>query len=321
MDHDIATGTERVIEGRLRVFYDGYWIKAYEVPADTLFAKKRLIEALTRRLFHHVEPGLNVPGTRLEEARAAYDSETDPARRRVKGAMLAGALFNRAGDVFTKLVELQALGVAIRADNPLMRQCGQHLAEALELGKLVLHRSGEEGIDELWGEPFKAFAFPIEEFYRSRYVKIALAMRDIDRLGDELDKTFGPLPSFVGAVPLVRSLTRAAKVKCETLGTDPDVFDVWPSFVVAAEQVATFEADPARARTIAEKQAVAQGMRLLLRGKELMSDVARARVSMRKTLGRLLDDLDDFRRSLGTPRRALTGTVRASSASADRRHA
>ncbi|MGC4093589.1 MAG: hypothetical protein QM756_37965 [Polyangiaceae bacterium] len=38
---------------------------------------------------------------------------------------------------------------------------------------MVLHRSGEEGIDELWGEPFKAFAFPIEEFYKSRYIKIA----------------------------------------------------------------------------------------------------------------------------------------------------
>ncbi len=45
-----------------------------------------------------------------------------------------------------------------------MRQCGEHLQESLALGKMVLHRSGEEGIDELWGEPFKAFAFPIEEF-------------------------------------------------------------------------------------------------------------------------------------------------------------
>ena len=54
MDDDIATGTERVIDGRLRVYYDGYWIKSYEIPADTLLAKKRLIEALTRRLFHHV---------------------------------------------------------------------------------------------------------------------------------------------------------------------------------------------------------------------------------------------------------------------------
>ncbi len=68
-------GKKQLIDGRLRVYYDGYWIKAYEVPADTLLAKKRLIEALTRRLFNHSEHGINVPGRRLEEARRAFDSE------------------------------------------------------------------------------------------------------------------------------------------------------------------------------------------------------------------------------------------------------
>ena len=172
-DSKVSDGTERVFDGQRRVYYDGYWIKAYDAPADTLTAKKRLIEALTRRLFNHVEHGVNIPGTRLEEARHAFDTEPDPKRRRVKGAMLAGALFNRAADVFTKVVEVQTLGIEIRSDNALMRQCGEHLQEALALGRMVLHRSGEEGIDELWGEPFKAFAFPIEEFYKSRYIKIA----------------------------------------------------------------------------------------------------------------------------------------------------
>ena len=65
--------------------------------------------------------------------------------------MLAGALFNRATDIFTKLVDLQALGVEISSDNALMRECGRCLQEALVLGKSVLHRSGDEGIDELWG--------------------------------------------------------------------------------------------------------------------------------------------------------------------------
>src|SRR5688572_18607491 len=98
MSKEPPAGTERVIDGRLRVYYDGYWIKAYDVPANTLLAKKWLIEALTRRLFNHVEHGLNVPGARLDEARRAFESETDPQRTRVKGAMLAGALFNRAAD-------------------------------------------------------------------------------------------------------------------------------------------------------------------------------------------------------------------------------
>ncbi len=71
-DIEIPQGEQRVIEGQVRVYYDGYWIKKYDVPADTLLAKKRLIEALTHRLFNHVEYGLNVPGTRLTEARRAF---------------------------------------------------------------------------------------------------------------------------------------------------------------------------------------------------------------------------------------------------------
>src|SRR5262249_1386865 len=103
MSDETPRGTKQMIDGRMRVFYDGYWIKAYEAPGDSLLAKKQLIEALTRRLFNHVEHGLNMPGRRLDEARRAFESETDPDRKRVKGGMLAGALFNRAADVFTKL--------------------------------------------------------------------------------------------------------------------------------------------------------------------------------------------------------------------------
>jgi hypothetical protein len=240
MDDTSLLGPKRIIDGQLRIQCLGYWIKTYEVPEDTLGAKKRLIEALTRRLFNHVEHGLNVPGERLDEARAAYDNEIDPQRRRVKGAMLAGALFNRATDIFTKLVEIQALGVTIAPDNALMRECGEYLQEALSLGKLVLHRSGEESIDELWGEPLKAFAFPVEEFYRSRYVKIAMTMRDIDRICDELIATFDGVPMWSGIAPLVRDLATAARTKTETLRTDHDVFEVWTSFVVAGENLARF---------------------------------------------------------------------------------
>src|SRR5262245_50345614 len=113
MSEAIADGTERLIDGRARVYYDGYWLKAYAVPSDTLQEKRRLIEVLARRLFNHVEHGLYIPGARLTEARRAYESEDDPARKRVKGGMLAASLFNRATDILTKLVELQSMGVEI----------------------------------------------------------------------------------------------------------------------------------------------------------------------------------------------------------------
>ena len=186
MDTQIESGTLRDVDGRQRIFYDGYWVKAYQAPADSLTTKKQLIHALTRRLFNHVEHGINIPGFRLAEAQRAYDEETDPRKKRVKASMLAGALFNRAGDVFTKVVELQALGVDIAPDDRLLSQCGDYLQRALELGRQVLHRSGDEGIDELWGEPFKVYAFPIEDFYRSRYIKIAQTMRAIDGVTAEL---------------------------------------------------------------------------------------------------------------------------------------
>lgn len=304
MEAEIALGTRNVIDGVLRGYYYGYWIKIYEVPADTLQAKKRLIEALTRRLFNHVEHGLNVPGRRLDEARRAYDSEPDAARRRVKGAMLAGALFNRATDIFTKLVELQALGIEIAHDNALMRECGNHLQEALSLGRLVLHRSGEEGIDELWGEPFKAFTVPLEDFYESRYVKIALTMRDIDRIADTLVSVFEPLPMFRGIERLAREFAEAAKVKCETLRTDGDIFDVWSDFVVAAELLIGVAPGPSPLWTAPQLQGYDDALVLIAQGRELAGHITRARTPMPKSTREWIERCEKFRDSYGEVLRA-----------------
>jgi hypothetical protein len=295
MSVETLTGTKRMIDGRCRIYYDGYWIKAYDVPADTLLGKKQLIEALTKRLFNHVEHGLNVPGARLEEARRAFDAEVDPSRRRVKGGMLAGALFNRAADVITKLVELQAVGVEIQPDNELMRQCGEHLQEALTLGKMVLHRSGDEGIDELWGEPFKAFAFPMEDFYKSRYLKIAMTLREIDEIADELINTFGDLVPFAGIAPLIVDFTRAAQAKCDTLRTEDDVFDVWTTFVVSGESLAGFQPRLSPTPTLGEQRAALQAMQLVRAGKDLVSYIARARVCMPKSTRELIDRCRQYR--------------------------
>jgi hypothetical protein len=306
MGTEIPRGEKQVVEGRLRVHYDGYWIKAYEAPADTLLAKKWLIEALTRRLFNHVEHGINIPGARLEEARRAFEKETDPQRRRVKAAMLAGALFNRATDIFTKMVEMQTLGVEIHADNALMRQCGEHLQEALVLGKMVLHRSGEEGIDELWGEPFKAFAYPIEEFYKSRYVKISQTMRSIDQIAREMTATFCDMAPFSGIAPIITDFANAAKLKCETLRTDPDIFDVWSAFVVAAEKLAAFAPAVPSGADLSERQRAAQGVELIRNGKDLVFYVTRARVPMPKSTRELIERYQQYRLSclVAAPSRA-----------------
>jgi hypothetical protein len=281
MEAELAQGTERLINGQRRVFYEGYWVRAYDVPSDRWRAKKQLIEAMTRRLFLHTEAGINIPGARADEARAAYAAETDPAKKRVKGAMLAGSLFNRAADIFTKLVELEAQGIRIQSDNALMRMCGQHLQEALELGKTVLHRSGEEGIDELWGEPFKAFAFPIEKFYESRYIKIAMTMRGIDEIAEALYVTFSAQPLYHGIEPVIWSFAKAAKINCETLRDDAEIFEVWADFVVAGERLCNY--GPERAKTDAERTLLERGQRLLINARELVLAITRARIPMPKS--------------------------------------
>lgn len=286
-----AEGTRRLVDGHERVYYEGYWIKTYPVPADTLEAKKQLIEALTRRLFNHTEHGLNIPGRRLAEARRHYDEEADPARKRVKGAMLAGALFNRAMDIFRKLVELQACGVEIQSSDGLMRECGRCLMEAMQLGRLVLHRSGEEGIDELWGEPFRAFSIPLEDFYENRYIKIAQTMRDIDRIAAAMTANLAGLPPFAAAAPLIADLAAAARVKVETLRTDPDIFDVWTSLVTAGERLASL----VPAECPSPDHLVSDGQQLVHAGRDLVFYIARARTPMPKSTQEYIERLETYR--------------------------
>jgi len=297
MSERISNGTRRDIAGKPCVFYDGYWIKRYEPPKDSLAAKKLLIEALTRRLFNHMEHGINLPGKRLNEVRKSYETEPDPGKKRVKGAMLAGALFNRAADIFKKVVELQECGVEIEQDDALMHECGRCLMEALEFGKTVKHRSGDESIDELWGEPFKAFSMPIEAFYDSRYVKIAQAMRDIDRIGEGLARCLDASTLFEGIEARIRAFTQAAKSKCETLRTDPVILEVWPSFVVAGDHLSDFQPRLPPTASDPLRWQAKEGNRLIEEGKQLATYITRARVSMPKTASLFLERCEDYRRT------------------------
>ena len=294
MDNIPENGTICEHDGVKRIYYDGYWIKAYEAPQDSLVAKRRLIEALTRRLFNHVEHGINIPGKRLKEARAAFETEPDPERKRVKGAMLAGALFNRATDIFTKLVDLQQEGVDVTQDSALMRECGQCLQEALNLGKLVRHISGDEGIDELWGEPFRAFSIPIEAFYESRYIKIAQALRNIDRLTEIMNVTFASNPLFQGISDDIERLGTSAKRKCETLRTDVDIFDIWTDFAIAAEHLDSFVPKLTAAPSADIQQLATDGKQLLCYGGQLVSYVTRARVPMPKSPREFVNRCEHF---------------------------
>ena len=290
-------GTRRVIDSIDYVYYDGYWIRYYAPLQDTLANRKRLIDSLTRRAFHHTEAGINTPGSSLEHARQAYESETDPERQRVNAAMLAGALFNRATDLFTAIVDLEELGVQVSRNNELMRQCSDCFQEALTLGQQVKHNSGCEGIDEVWGEPFKAFTMPIADFYQSRFVKIAQGMREIDLVADCMIEVFCSGVLFSGLEDLVVDYATAARQAAETMKKDPCIFQVWPNFVALGESLDVFRPEvPADADQILRMR-IAYGRNLIQEGRRLISYIAGARVPMPQSTTAYIDECQRFARS------------------------
>lgn len=298
----VPTGTVREIDGTLCIFYDGYWIRRYAVPADEAKARRELIDQLTKRVFHHTEAGINTPGYNLNEARAAYDVETDPGRKRVNAAMLAGALLNRGSDIFAMIFELNQRGIEITASNELMLECESCFLEAFDLGKQVRHYSGEEGLDELWGEPLKVFYMPVVEFYETRYIKIAQTMRAIDDIADHMLETFDSVSGFERVGALISSYARAAKLESETIKTDPAIFQVWPQFVVAGDDLVAFE--PEEGATPEARAMKAHGTKLVREGKRLIEWIAFARVPMPKTTENFFQRCSSFKRAAAAVRAA-----------------
>ncbi len=293
----LVNGSLQKTNGIQKIFYDGYWIRYYEPPAESFGAKKKLLDALTRRTFHHTEPGINTPGDRLDEVREAYNKETDPQRKRVNAAMLAGSLFNRATDIFTAIVDLEERGIVVNEDDDLMKQCENCLTEALSLCGNVKHYSGEEGVDELWGEPVKVFTMSMADYYISRYRKIAQAMKEIDQIGDIINMTICTLPWFDGSYPLVQDFIQVAKSESEVLRSDSDYLRIWPEFVADGEKILNFQPKiPNHANTTLE-QHIKTGFNLLCAGKNLITWIANVRVPMPVSTKQYLDKCTSYRQN------------------------
>ena len=110
-----------------------------------------------------------------------------------------------------------------------------------------------------------------------------MTLRDIDRIADAMAETFEALPCFTGIAPHVRSFARAAQIKTETLRTDPDIFDIWTSFVTAAERMCGHFNDDAMPSNVEEQHVVADGRLLIQQGRDLVSYITRARTPMPKS--------------------------------------
>ena len=272
-------GTIREHNGKICIYYGGYWIRYYAPPPNTMAEKRELIYSLRRRVFHHTEEGINSPGWRMEIARRYYEKETDPGRKRVNAAMLAGSLFNRATDIFSSVVDLEEKGIHVDDTNQLLKQCEACFIEALELGKEVKHFSGEEGVDELWGEPFKAFSMPIDKFFHSRYIKLAQTFASVDCVVDRMISIFEKVEGFKGVIPLLEDLREMSKTEIETMRRDEVIYEVWPRFVTAKENIGNFK--PCGISSQEDNLRFWEdGLRLLTMGKDVLSYLSGVRVAM-----------------------------------------
>ncbi len=294
MLQEVANGTISEIGGQERIYFDGYWIRYYDVP-NNLAYKKSLIDQLTRRVFHHVEPGINTPGNKLEEVRRRYESEENASRKRVLAAMLAGALLNRGADILSRVVELEQIGVTIKPDNELLRECGLCFMGALEYGKYIRVKHGREGLEELWGEPFRAFTTPVERFLESRYIKIAQTMREIDQLTDKMNEVFARSPMFRNLISLIEELAISAKYTMETMRSDPAIIEIWPRFVSASEQVTDCKPRLSEDATRREHALGKRGIDIFHRCGTLIEDLTNYRVPMPNTTHALIQSCGQFK--------------------------
>jgi len=278
MQNEPENGTELEIEGKLCVYYDGYWIRGYNLHKDSFADKKQMIDQLTRRVFHHVEQGINTPSNRLDEIRVIYEAEDDLAKKRVKGAMLAGALLNRGRYILTVIVELEEAGVKIESSNELLRECGTCFLEALEHGKNIKLADGGEGIDELWGEPFRVFSMPIEDFFYARYIKIAQTMSEIDQVAKAVGKIINQFEVYGDMKEKLSELTDSTKLACETIRSDPVIFDVWPRYIAAKEAYEEYMANLLAGKNSHEDLEFLDAYRLIKEGGALLVKLASLRV-------------------------------------------
>ena len=209
--------------------------------------------------------------------------------------MLAGALFNRATDIFTTVVDLESKGVHISFENELMKECSECLQEAMELGKSVRHFSGLEGIDELWGEPLKAFTMSARDFYYSRYIKISMTMGDIDEIQTTLRNTLRAYDEFSCIWPILDGFSELAKNNCETMKIDRDYFSIWPKFVTLSDQIIEMAKSVARSESAVANRRVLEGCELVRWGHDLITYISGARVPMPDTTARFLEQCREFK--------------------------
>jgi hypothetical protein len=167
--------------------------------------------------------------------------------------------------------------------------------EALELGREVRHFSGEEGIDELWGEPFRAFTLPITAYYESRFIKVAQTMANIDKVCRLMCELYTARPEFQGIAPLIKNYASAARHECETMKADIHIFEIWPRLIATGEVLAEFQPDLQAHSSRECRYVMEEALKTLIAGRNLINWIARARVPMPRSTAAYIARCDSLR--------------------------
>src|SRR5262249_3041529 len=111
---------------------------------------------------------------------------------------------------------------------------------------------------------------------------------------------FTPLKMFSGLETIVREFATAARVKTETLRTDPEIFDVWANLVTAGERLVNFHPLLSKTPSELERRKGSYGTQIICNGRDLIFYITRARVSMPKSTREFVERCEHY---------AATGTV------------
>ena len=131
--------------------------------------------------------------------------------------------------------------------------------------------------------PFKAFAFPIHEFYRSRYEKLAMTMSCIDTVTEGSVGALERCPGMSKVGEPLFALAEAAKDYAQTLRSDADVFDCWANLAVARQRLEAFRAELPRGSLSVQRDLALEAEFLVREVCQLLFSIARARVPMPKS--------------------------------------
>lgn len=157
------------------------------------------------------------------------------------------------------------------------------LTSRTEAGKPVadmfpnLRAAATEGIDELWGEPFRAFSIPLDDFFESRYIKIGQTMRDID-IAAAMIVSFTKIPAFAAVERRSASLRTPPASRPRRCAPTPTFSKCGRNWSLPPNGSPTSPLPVSAAQ-----RGVSDGLQLLRNGRDLVFDIARARADAQST--------------------------------------